>query len=548
MTVRSAIAIAATSVIVAGFWYRGERFLAHNGPTFDEAVHLTAGYAYWTTGRFHLNREDPPLMKLLWALPVVLRDASLYPAPVAAATNDDHWHVSTALMYQSGVPPHELLNPARRVNLAVGCVGVLLAGWWAYRLWDSRFAGVGAAAFAAADPNWLALACVLSTDTGLAVFTLLACYLLWEYTAKPAHSLVWGIGISLGLALATKFSAVALVCGLVVAALVHGLRGGRLALPNTPANRPTLMAGWEFAFRIGTIALLTLAFTYGFVQFDHWGRGLKFQLTRSGHGDGMMYLLGELSRSGWYHYFLVVVLVKLPLGVLAALGLALSTGSVFRGSRLVFVIVPPLVFFALASYSRVNLGLRVVLPVLPFLYVLAAGLAAGACCRWAGRTLLALCAAWCAASAIRSDPYALSYFNEAAGGSRGGLCVAADSNLDWGQGLPALRDYLQAQHIDVIYLSYFGTDRPESYGIRFQPLPTYGRVGPPGGERIPPQAPRHVVVVSANNLLGIYLNEPSTFAWLRPREPVAIVAECLYVYDLTGDAEALTHLQQLTNQ
>jgi hypothetical protein len=451
-------------------------------------------------------------------------------------------------MYHSGVAPHELLNPARRVNLAFGCIGVLLVGWWAYRLWNSHLAGVGAAAFAAGDPNWLALACVLSTDTGLAVFTLVACYLLWEYTAKPVRSIVWGIGISLGLALATKFSAVAVVCGMLAAALVYVARGGRLALPNTPANAPVGIAFGEFALRIGVIASLTLAFTYGFIHFDHWGRGLKFQLTRSEHGDGMMYLLGELSRSGWYHYFLVVVLVKLPLGLLAAVGLALGTGSAFRGSRLVFVIVPPLVFFALASYSRVNLGIRVVLPVLPFLYVLAAGLAACACCPWAGRTLLTLCAAWCSASAIRSDPYPLSYFNEWAGGSRGGMHIAADSNLDWGQGLPALRDYLQAQHIDAVYLSYFGTDWPESYGIRFQPLPTYGRVGLPGGETIPPEAARHVVVVSVNNLLGIYLNEPSTFAWLRTREPVAIVAECLYVYDLTGDTEAMLRLKQLTIQ
>jgi hypothetical protein len=213
---------------------------------------------------------------------------------------------------------------------------------------------------------------------------------------------------------------------------------------------------------------------------------------------------------------------------------------------LAFLLVPPVVFFALASYSRVDLGVRVVLPVLPFLYVLAAGLACSACCRLAWQVLLGVCVAWCAVSAVRSDPYPLSYFNEVAGSPRDGLRFVADSNVDWGQGLPALKQYLDANGIEAVYLSYFGTDRPEAYGVRFQALPTYGRVGEPGGEVIPIEAPRHVLVVSANNLLGIYLNDPDTFAWLRQREPTVILAGCLYVFDLTGDGDAMGRVRALT--
>jgi hypothetical protein len=124
----------------------------------------------------------------------------------------------------------------------------------------------------------------------------------------------------------------------------------------------------------------------------------------------------------------------------------------------------------------------------------------------------------------------------------------ADSNLDWGQGLPALRDYLRAEEQDRVYLSYFGTDRPEAYGIRFQPLPTYGRVGDPGGEDVPATAPRHVVVVSANNLLGIYLNDADTFDFLRAKEPVAVLAGSLFVYDLTRDPAALARVRALPRQ
>ena len=158
------------------------------------------------------------------------------------------------------------------------------------------------------------------------------------------------------------------------------------------------------------------------------------------------------------------------------------------------------------------------------------------------------CVAWAGASAARSDPFPLAYFNELAGGPRGALRYVADSNLDWGQGLPALRDYVLAHELDAVYLSYFGTDRPEAYGIRFRPLPTYGRVGGPGGGEIPATAPRHVLVVSANNLLGVYLRAPDAFAFLRAKEPVAVLAGSLFVYDLTDDPDALRRLRALPRQ
>ena len=99
---RNLLTAVAIVALLAWFWSRGERFLAVNGPTFDEPVHLAAGYSYWTTGSFRLNREDPPLLKLLWAAPLVLGDRPPYPHEVAAATNDDHWHVGTALLFHSG--------------------------------------------------------------------------------------------------------------------------------------------------------------------------------------------------------------------------------------------------------------------------------------------------------------------------------------------------------------------------------------------------------------------------------------------------------------
>lgn len=534
--------VIAAAGLVAWFWWQGERFIAANGPTFDEAPHLAAGYGYWTTGDFRMNPEHPPLLKMWWALPLVLGDRPPYPLDVAAATHHDHWQVGTAFLYGSGVPYTQLLTPARRMNLGLGCGVVMLAGWWAFRVWGSRLAGLAGCAFAAFDPNLLALSCVLSTDVGLTLFALLTAYLMWEYAAAPSPALLLATGVSFGLMLGSKLSAVGMVAGLAAAGGVYVLRGGALALPGRAGGgvRPAV----DLAFRLGVIGLIVLAATYGFVHFGEWGRGLKFQLTRADHGDGRLYLCGELSRTGWYHYFLVVLGLKLPLGLIAASALGLG-GRAPWGRRAVWLLVPPLAFFAAASYSRVDLGVRVVLPAVVFLYVVAARLAAPGCCRMIRLLVLAGCAAWAGVAGWAAAPHQVACFNELAGGPAGGLRYVADSNVDWGQDLPQLKRYMDREGIDAVYLSYFGTDRPEAHGIRFQPLPGYGRVGPAGGEPIPADAPRHVLAVSANNLVGIHLPDPDTFAWLRSRPPAAVLGGSIYVFDLTGDPEAVARVREV---
>jgi hypothetical protein len=555
----SLFAIAACLALAGWFAWRGERFIAANGPTFDEAVHLASGYGCWKAGEYRLNHEDPPLLKLAMSLPLVLGDAP--PFPHAAATGPAaQWQAGAALVYDSGLEPRAVINPARRVNLGFGCALVLLAGWVSYRVWGSKLAAVAACGFAASDPTLLAMSSVVKTDVGVSLFSLATCYLVWEYVANPTRGLLVALGVSAGLMLATKLSAVGIAAGLALAGVVFLARGGRLTLPGKSESESRLRPALELALRLGVIAVVTVAATYAFVYFPEWGKGLKFQLTRNPE-DGVVYLNGVRSHGGWLHYFLVAVPLKLPLGLLVAASVSavslLASGgrepagmAPLRpaGSRrpfAVFLVVPPLVFFALASFARLNLGVRVVLPCIPFLNVLAAGLAVAACCRVAGWLVLAVSLGACVVAAQRANPYELTFFNELVGGPVNGAKYLADSNLDWGQGLPALKEWMDAKGVGAVYLGYFGTDRPEAHGIRFQPLPGYGRIGAPGGETIAADAPRHVVAVSANCLLGLYIRGSETYAWLRDREPTAVLAGCVYVFDLTGDPAAVARIRAM---
>jgi len=75
-----------------------------------------------------------------------------------------------------------------------------------------------------------------------------------------------------------------------------------------------------------------------------------------------------------------------------------------------------------------------------------------------------------AAETIAARPHSIPFFNFLAGGAKGGIDLLADSNLDWGQGLPALRRWMAERNVPRVNLSYFGSADPAAYGISFVPL------------------------------------------------------------------------------
>ena len=69
---------------------------------------------------------------------------------------------------------------------------------------------------------------------------------------------------------------------------------------------------------------------------------------------------------------------------------------------------------------------------------------------------------------LRIYPYYLTYFNEIAGGPDRGRYILSDSNIDWGQDMVGLKNYVEQNHIDRIKLSYFGIAHPTAYGLRLR--------------------------------------------------------------------------------
>lgn len=203
---------------------------------------------------------------------------------------------------------------------------------------------------------------------------------------------------------------------------------------------------------------------------EAWLYGFAF-VTRNTQSR-LAYLAGEYRITGWRGYFPTALLLKTSLGGLLAIGAGLFAWcGITNKKRLVYRLAPLLilagVLMTAAINSRINIGLRHILPVIVSLWICAGVvvLTRPGRFRLILTGLLALACVGQAASTLRIFPHALTYFNPLAGSDPDYWLV--DSNLDWGQGLPELGAWLRA-HPDKqpVYLSYFGTDTPARYGIK----------------------------------------------------------------------------------
>ncbi|MFB3828396.1 MAG: glycosyltransferase family 39 protein [Bryobacteraceae bacterium] len=507
--------------------------------TYDEAAHLAAGYAYLKTGAARINVEHPPLAKLLAALPLLALDPQL---PREHATNAEQMQFGDDFLYGNRVPADTLLLAGRAVTMLVSLAfGLALALWTRRRFGDA--AALAALLFYCLDPNILAHGRYVTTDVPMAAVYFLTCAAWAAYLESGRRRELALSGLALGLALCTKFSAATLL--FVMAALygVHwwqhpkrhslwGLTGslggaGVIAVAVIAAVYwPETRHSWnrplesELDITCFTSRILYVAGVVLHLPAHAWLIGLNYVAShnKSGHDA---YLLGQFSRQGWWYYFPVAFAVKSTAAALIAACIALlaSVKGKWRAAPFTWYVlaIPPLIFFAASVTSRINIGLRHILPVYPFLYIASAAvLVSWKRKRWA-MSLLALLAGLHAAESLRIYPHYLAFFNFAAGGPESGPRYLLDSNLDWGQDLKNLKAWTDAHGVRPLPLVYFGRAQASYYGLETVPLE-------PGAEGY--------VAASATPLYGLY-ERGDPYGWLRRYEPVARIGYSIYVYRLT---------------
>jgi len=511
----------------------GVGFIRSAAPTYDEAVHLASGYSYLATGRYRLNIMDhPPLAEMWAAVPLLAWQPHLF------ASSPDFiqgrlYHYADQFVNRNRVSGGRMVNAGRLFCLVSW---TLLLGW-ALCWWAERLGGAEAVAFCAllfaCTPMLLSNLSLVTTDGASAVFFFLT---FWLLSNEERPFAVWAsAGACAGLALASKFNMI----------LIGPLAALLLFLDWRLRAKPRPGFPWGGALVAAGAALLALAFVYRFRSLPLFFSGLSATLERLGQGRSM-FLHGEHSTTGLPLYFPIALLIKTPLPLLAAgLGLAVFWLKDLRRERL-WVLGPLIGYFLAALTSKVQIGVRHLLPMVPFL-VLLAGCALAWLWRRAawGKGAAVLLSVWAGAAVLSVQPYQLAYFNELVGGPKNGWRWLADSNLDWGQDLKTLAQELHRMGDPPVYLSYFGTADPAAYGIRFVPLAMASNVERAGDPVDPAKNGRVLFAVSATHLQSVYYADKTVYDWLKARQPLKVLGYSLFLYDLTEDREGRGELASL---
>ncbi len=534
----------AVPLLLAAFVLLCAHGLLWDTPTVDEFAHLPSGWYYWQTGNFALFPQNPPLVKLLSALPLFLIHPAVDTAVRVQNTGWFPWVFGTDFMERNRAIYDRVFLLGRLPIVLLGVLTGLLVYRWARELYGTG-AGLAALILFVFCPSIVAHAHLATVDLGSAFFTVLALYRLYRYLRKPTLRRLVLCGLALGAAELSKFTGI----------LLYPIFLTLVLIPVEIRQDWKKQLGRNLA-SLATIVLLSLLVIDLGYLFQGVGRPLRdfhfesrsmarvasllpglpaplpapylqgvddLQLINE-TGEYPNYLFGRWSRQGFKAYYLITLLYKSPLLLLLAFLLApFARAREVRGQ--VFLWLPAVaLFLAFSLLSRVDYGIRYVLPLLPLACIYAGRLVPwfavrGRILRLAGFACLAIYPL----SVLAATPDTLDYFNVLAGGQ--GDRILLDSNLDWGQGLKRLKRYMDHEGLQKIDLAYFGHVDPAIYGIHWE-FPDPSRHGP--------------VAVSANFLHGYpyatYANghilpiPPGAFRWLGRSPRVAELGGGIFVY------------------
>ena len=527
-------------------------------PTFDEPAHIGAGLSYLKTGEFKINLQHPPLLKEIAAVPLVLTGTRwpVSPGDWAAVTSDPdpflQWQIGSDVLYQNN--PEKVLFWARLPFLGL----TLLLGW-AIFAWGREMVGAPAAAAAsllfALDPSIVAHGMLVTTDTGFALCALLFAWSLWRYLNRRTLGRLLVCGLALGAALGAKFTGV-LLLPLLLVLVLWATRFIPSAVPRQASSLVDPFASEEGGQRIvwclylaAALCAVAGAVVYA-IYFLPRNPFLYVQGILRVNADHdptyWPYMAGRFKPRFWT-YYLVAYLLKEPLPAIlltcAGVAAVLRRDGTVPALDRVFLVLPPAALFAFYSMVSHNLGFRYIIPALPFLHLVGG---VGARSLWESgvawkRGALGLLGAWLLVNAWGIHPDQLSFFNETAclwtepskigldAGSACGPRWLDDSNVDWGQGLKQLKAWLDANASGRrINLGYFGTARPDVYGIEFDRITgrDIERGLPPGLHAIS----AHLLARALGHLTERFGSGPGN--WIRHTPPRAVVGHAYYIYDI----------------
>ena len=556
-----------------------------NTATWDEPDHIYSGYMSWK-GDFGLNPEHPPLVKFVATLPLLSMHLNV------PELQDRPYRLEAVLGGRDFIFHNDADKLVFRAQIAASIFTLLLLVivFLTAREMFGATAGFVALGLLVFDPTLLAHGALVTTDAIQACFLLASIHAFYRYIKAPSVARLAITCLAVGLALASKHSAVLVFPMLVILAGIEVLRRKSvdLAAQLSIGKRAARLAAALLI--IGLVSVGILWGTYGF-RYSARGNGLKLnpsmeeQLkqvpspTEAGvlrefarlhvlpesyiYGFAHVlfsaksfnsYVFGKAYPHAVWFYFPVAMLVKSSLTFLILLLISIwviASGRLKNRRELQFLLVPPLIYMAASMFGGMNIGIRHILPVYIFLAILIAG-ATSVLIKGSRHWLyvVVLLLLFQAVSVTRAFPAYIGYGNEAFGGPKNVWRYVSDSSADWAQQLHAVKRYTDEHNLQHCWFVYFGTGviDYDYYKIPCKLLPTVESIWLGTLSDATP-AIDGPVLISAVDLTGFEFGPPplNPYEQFKKLTPVAVIDSSVFVYDGHFEiplAAALAHAQR----
>ena len=480
------------------FSYQIRLNIYQTSATFDEPLHIAAGYQYWQCGNYALNPEHPPLLKLLAALPLQWQPLIKPSLPCDAKIHYklESFTVGSQFLASNGVEP--VLIPAR---LCAALMSLLLAVLVFLAAWEmfGRTEALVALAILAFEPTLIAHGSLVTTDMAVTAMIFAAVYALYRYAKHPGIARLLTAGVACGMMLAAKHSALLMLLILFVLLIADVLLARRLRDEKQVVNIGGAVLRRAFAFAvICVIAFVVLWATYGFryqalpagsqdtiVLTDIFNMGFQHDAINAPSGQIVQilyrshllpqaytfgladvlasgarptFLLGKSYPTGQWFYFPVAFTIKSSIALLVLLPLGLFSIETYKKypREMLFLLLPAFGYFAICLASSLNIGIRHLLPVYPFFIVIAAG-----ACAFGRRFrvfpfLLGALLIFHMATAVRTSPGFLAFANDFWGGTNNTYRLLDDSNVEWGQNYKLVKNFMDKEPTQDCWLAPLG--------------------------------------------------------------------------------------------
>ena len=502
--------------------------------TFDEALHLTTGYLYWTHPEVPLESDNGIFAQAWASLPLLADHLHFSPLPPDPSKNLAGWEQGYDFFYLMGNDPAKMLLQGRFMISLLGSALGLLVFFWSKQLFGVVGGLISLLLFVFC-PTMLAHGALVTTDMAATLGFFSATYSFWTLThVVSARNLLFGL-LGLWCLLLSKMSSPLIlpIFLLILTVRIFSSRPVEIKLLSKrqfekPWEKVWISALLLIVLMFAGIGILWLAYDFKFVGhgsqavrlhdlyspgFSLWSaKGMRESILENlaetnilpacymeGLSSQMNYsILGFLCGTFYPHgtvwFFPVAFLIKTPIGTLCLFLAALvalvywrslsAERPVFYAGNVtpcpsVYELSPLLILggvYALVCLSSsLNIGHRHMMPIYPALFVLAgANIIWLHCSRLFVRMGPVLLLFFAIVESLAVRPHYLAFFNQFVGGPRNGYRYLISSSLDWGQDLPGLKKWLE-ENISAgdtkVYLAYSGTGSPDYYGIRSTRLP-----------------------------------------------------------------------------